>query len=282
MTWQAMQRTEINGVELEIWDRGSGEPVVFVHGGMGDECAAVLVEPALANQFRLIHYHRRGYGNSEAPKTPVSISQQAADCRAVMRHLGVERAHCVGQSYGAVILLQTALDFSDAVYSLALLEPPLPSVLYKSPEFSEMAEKAAALYRSGDKAAAMDTFGREVCGDDYRSLFDRTLAPGYFERWVAEADTELQSDIPALGSWQFTCEDAVRITQPVLNVVGAHTRQYFREVHETLKTWLPHTENVELPDATHCMLQTNPKEAAERLVSFFSRHRLQGNDRPGR
>jgi hypothetical protein len=30
MTWQAMQSTDINGVELEIWDRGSGEPVVFV------------------------------------------------------------------------------------------------------------------------------------------------------------------------------------------------------------------------------------------------------------
>ena len=101
MTWQAMQRTKINGMELEIRDRGSGEPVVFVHGGMGEECAAVLAEPALADRFRLIHYHRRGYGNSEAPKAPVSISQQAADCRAVMRHLGVERAHCVGQSYGA-------------------------------------------------------------------------------------------------------------------------------------------------------------------------------------
>jgi pimeloyl-ACP methyl ester carboxylesterase len=71
MTGQAMQRTTINGVELEIRDRGSWEPVVFVHGGMGDECAAVLVEPALADQFRLIHYHRRGYGNSEAPKAPV-------------------------------------------------------------------------------------------------------------------------------------------------------------------------------------------------------------------
>src|SRR4051812_14227987 len=100
MIWQTMQNAEINGMELEIWDRGSGEPVVFVHGGMGDECAAVLAEPALANRFRLIHYHRRGYGNSEAPKAPVSIPQQAADCRAVMRHLGVERAHCVGQSGG--------------------------------------------------------------------------------------------------------------------------------------------------------------------------------------
>src|SRR6185436_12646724 len=106
MTGPAMQRTKINGVELEIWDRGSGESVVFVHGSMGDECPAVLVEPALADQFRLIHYHRRGYGNSEAPKAPVSISQQAADCKGVMRHLGVERAHCVGQSYGGAILLQ--------------------------------------------------------------------------------------------------------------------------------------------------------------------------------
>ena len=133
MTSQEIRITEINGAELEIWDKGSGEPVLFVHGGMGDECAAVLVEPALANQFRLIHYHRRGFGNSEAPNAPFSIEQQAADCRAVMQHLEIERAHCVGQSYGAVILLQTALDFPDTVYSLALLEPGLPSVLFESP-----------------------------------------------------------------------------------------------------------------------------------------------------
>jgi hypothetical protein len=44
------------------WKSGTedrGEPVVFVHGAMGDECAAVLAEPVLANRFRLIHYHRR-------------------------------------------------------------------------------------------------------------------------------------------------------------------------------------------------------------------------------
>ena len=90
MTWPQMQKAEINGVTLELWDRGSGEPVVFVHGSMGDECAAVLVEPALANQFRVIHYHRRGYGNSEYPEAPVSMRQQAADCRAVMQYLGIE------------------------------------------------------------------------------------------------------------------------------------------------------------------------------------------------
>ena len=278
MTWPQMQKAEINGVTLELLDRGSGEPVVFVHGGMGDECAAVLVEPALANQFRVIHYHRRGYGNSERPEAPVSMRQQAADCRAVMQDLGIERAHCVGQSYGGAILLQMALDFPDAVHSLALLEPALPSVLGNSQAFTEMVGKVVALYSSGDKATALATFGEEVAGADFRAVFDQTLPPGHFERWVADADTIFQSDLPALQQWQFTHEDASRITQPVLNLRGANTKPYFKEIHETVRTWLPHAEHSELADATHAMLQTNPKGAAERLVSFFSRHRWQGND----
>ena len=151
MTWQAMQRTEINGVELEISDSGSGEPVVFIHGAMGDECAAVLIEPALANAFHLIHYHRRGYGNSEAPTAPVSIAQQAADCRAVMQHLSVERAHIAGQSYGGTILLQMALDFPDAVHSLALFEPALPSILGNSQAFSEVMGNVTALMIQGTR-----------------------------------------------------------------------------------------------------------------------------------
>jgi pimeloyl-ACP methyl ester carboxylesterase len=272
MTWPQMQDAEINGVTLELWDRGSGEPVVFVHGSMGDECAAVLVEPALASQFRVIHYHRRGYGNSERPEAPVTMRQQAADCRAVMQYLGVERAHCVGQSYGGAILLQMALDFPDAVHSLALLEPALPSVLGNSQAFTETVGKVVALYSSEDRAGALATFGEEVAGADFRAVFDQTLPPGHFERWVADADTIFQSDLPALQQWQFTHEDAVRITKPVLNLRGANTRPYFKEIHETVRTWLPRAEHSELADATHAILQTNPEGAAERLVSFFSLH----------
>jgi pimeloyl-ACP methyl ester carboxylesterase len=177
MTSHPMELTDINGVELELWDRGSGEPVVFVHGSMGDECAAVLVEPALANRFRVIHYHRRGYRKSERPEAPVSMRQQAADCRAVMQYLGTERAHFVGQSYGGAILLQMARDFPDATHSLALLEPALPSVLGNSQAFTETVGKVVALYSSEDKAGAVATFGEDVAGADFRAVFDQTLPP---------------------------------------------------------------------------------------------------------
>lgn len=274
MNLKTMQLTKINGVSLEIRDQGSGEPIVFVHGGMGDECAAVLNEPVLSDQFRLIDYHRRGWGNSEHFDAPLSIEQMAADCRAVMHHLGVERAHLVGQSYGGLILLQMALDAPEASHTLALLEPGLPSILFNSPEFTKMAADVTPLYESGDKTEALNSFGREVAGDDYRTVFDQTLPPGYFERWVGDADTLFQIDMPALESWTFTRDDAARISQPVLNMTGANTQPYFQEIHETIRSWLPHAENHVLPNATHAMLQMNPLGAAERLVSFFSSHQL--------
>ena len=272
-----MPRIKVNGAEVEIRERGSGQPVVFIHGSMGDECAAVVKERVLADHYRVIDYHRRGWGNSSRAEDVVSISQQAVDCRAVIEHIGVQRAHFVGQSYGGIILLQLALDAPETVQSLALQEPPLPSVLYNSPAFGALAERAGAMYGSGDKAGAIEAFATEMGGDDFRAAFDQTLPPGYFERWVEAADTLFQSEIPSLQGWVFTRDDAARITQPVLNMVGANTRAYFREVHDTIGAWLPRAENLELPDATHAALQTNPRGAAERLAAFFSSHSMEGD-----
>ena len=274
MTLPAMQPTDINGVTLEMRDQGSGEPVVFVHGAMGDECFAVLAEPALTEQYRLIDYHRRGWGNSESLKSPLSIEQQAADCKAVMNQVGVERAHLVGLSYGGVILLQMALDFPEMAHSLALLEPALPGVLMKSPEFGAAFTEATTKYEAGDKAGTTELFGQTVCGEGYRTVFDQTLPSGYFDRWVVDTDTNMQFDSPALLQWSFTREEAARISQPVLNMTGANTTPYFREIYETVRSWLPQAENFVLPNASHCMLQMNPKGAAERLASFFSSHPL--------
>jgi len=58
---------------------------------------------------------------------------------------------------------------------------------------------------------------------------------------------------------RFTREDAARISQPVLNLCGAKTKPYFREIHETVRTWLPHAENSELSNATHACYRRTRK-----------------------
>lgn len=272
MMMPTMQLTEINGVNLELFDSGTGEPVVFIHGGGSHEGHAVIQEPALTDRFRLVYYHRRGNGQSDPTDGPITIEQQAADCCAVLEALGIERAHFVGQSYGGTVLLQYALDYPASVQSMALLEPVLPFVIGEYPDFSGMLDEAGAMYEAGDKEGAMDTFFREVCGDDYRTRFDEHLPHGWFDRLVAETDTIFQDESPALTSWSFSHEDASRVTQPVLAMMGSATRSYLRACHETVVSWIPESEQVVLPGATHAMLETNPRGASVHLADFISRH----------
>src|SRR5437867_5295431 len=108
-----MEQANIDGISLEYETRGSGDPVVFIHGAhMGDTYRPLMAEPALKD-YRFIGYHRRGYAGSGRPDGPLSVSEHAADCLALLRNLDAAPGHVVGHSSGAVIGIQLALDAPD-------------------------------------------------------------------------------------------------------------------------------------------------------------------------
>lgn len=267
------QRARLNHTELAFTTGGGGEPVLFLHPGIvADAFAPLLAEPALADRYRLIHYHRRGYGNSARQATPLSIAEQAADARALLHHLGVARAHVVGHSFGGAIALQLALDAPEAVHSLALLEPILPAALADpaiAQFFMETVGQAFAQYAAGDKAGAIDTWARGAFGSDYRLVLDRVL-PGAFDQAVIDADTLFQVEAPMLQPWHFTAAEAAQIKQPVLSVYH-HDAIWagFARTHELLCTWLPQSESFVLPAATHLLQIMNPSAMAVALDKFF-------------
>src|SRR5688572_20635451 len=124
-----MKRARVDGGELEFEVTGAGEPVLLIHGALIAEAYAPLcAEPALNSRYRLVRIHRRGYGGSGPARAPFSLAEQADDCRALLRHLGIERAHIVGHSSGGVIALRLALDAPEVVHSLVLLEATLLDV----------------------------------------------------------------------------------------------------------------------------------------------------------
>jgi len=266
-----LRLTSIKGINLELLDTGSGDPVVFVHGGMGDECFSVIQEPALQEKFRIIHFHLRGWGKSELGNAPYSVELLTSDTRNVMEHLGVERAHLVGQSSGGNIVLQFALDYPDATQSIAVLEPFIPEAIGGSQELGTAMKEAMERYQSGDKAGALNALYNVLLGSDFHSRFNQTMPSGWFERWVDDSDT-LFYGAPAMASWNFTRDHASRIGQPVLNVTGENTFKPMRQCYELIKGWMPHAENVVLENANHTMFQTNPTGAANVLADFFSRH----------
>jgi pimeloyl-ACP methyl ester carboxylesterase len=269
-----MQQVHLNGVEIAYEVQGTGAPLVLIHGALlADAFAPLLVEPSIANNYRVISHHRRGYGGSSRVNAPFTIGQQAADSRALIRHLGLARVHVAGHSYGAAIALQWALDAPAEVQSLALLEPPLFDAIPSGPTFWEaVAGIRRDLYAQGNKVGTIDAFLTGVVGPDYRQVITRYLPSGALELAVTDLDTYFQVELPALQQWRFTAEEARRLRQPVLAVVGAETAPIFREGHELLKQWLPHAEELVVPQATHGLQFMNPRAVADGLARFFVRH----------
>jgi len=271
-----MNRAQIDGRALEYEVRGAGEPVVLVHGShIADAFAPLLAESVLTERYRLLLYHRRGFAGSTHPDGPLSIAQQATDCRALMQHLGVPCAHVVGHSYGGAIALQLALDAPEVVHSLALLEPPLLTVP-SAPQFLEALGPVLQMYEGGNKIGAVDSFLQAVVGPEYRSVLDRVL-PGAFAQATADADTFFRIELPALEQWSFTQADAGRITQPVLTVLGGDSHTLWpgwREVHQLVQAWLPQAEGFVLEGTTHGLQIIDPKGMAAGLAEIFARHPL--------
>ena len=272
-----MQLAAIDGIELEYEVRGSGEPVALIHWGVSVSWAEpLLAEPVLAERYRLLRYHRAGFGGSSRVEGPISMADHAEHCRLLMRQLGIECAHVVGHSSSALIALQLALDAPDVVQSLALMDAarPAPATETQAAFVREVAAAAIDRYRAGDIGAAVDIWARGVFGPGYRDPLDQGL-PGLFEEIVTCADTFFAQELPAVQQWSFAETDARRIAQPVLAVVGENSAPTFRQRRDLLLAWLPRVEPFDLPGATHLLHIERPHEMAEALSSFFARHPLE-------
>jgi pimeloyl-ACP methyl ester carboxylesterase len=266
-----MERIRVAGGELTGESTGSGEPVLCIHGSiMADTYDCLRGQPALAGH-RLISYRRRGFVDSVAHDGPFSIEQQAADARAVLQHFGVARAHVVGHSYGGCTALQLALDAPEVVHSLGLLEPGVMQVP-AAEGFAADAGAVAELYAAGDVKDAIARFIDLVGGAAAQAALDATLAPGWFDQAVADADTFFQIEFPALGAWTFGPAEAARVTQPCLAVVGSDSSELFQQITGWLEQHLSAVSTFRLPRATHVLQVMNPSDFAEGLGAFLAAH----------
>lgn len=123
----------------------------------------------------------------------MTLGEHAADCRAVLSHAGVPRAHVVGHSFGALVALQLALDSPELVGTLALLEAGL-LVGDSADLYRRGLEQSVARYRDVGARVAVDEFFR-LRWPAYRERLDRVV-PGTFEQALADAATCVKVDLP--------------------------------------------------------------------------------------
>lgn len=273
-----MQSVKVNGVELEYEVTGAGEPVLLVSPVIADGFLPLVAEPALADRYQLIRYHKRGWVGSTHTPAPVSIADHAADAAGLLDHLGLRPVHVAGHSSGAAVAAQLALDHPEYVQTLMLLEPSLISVPSLEAFFTQV-EPALEAYASGDHAGALAIFMSAVSGLEWtrgRALLEETV-PGAVEQAIRDADTFFGIELPALTEWAFGREQAAAIHQPVLSVVGSETQPVWVEVAEFLRAALPQVDECTIDGVGHLLHIQRPEPVARGMADFLGRYPMGGD-----
>lgn len=114
---------ELSGVRLHYIERGSGEPLVLLHGNgsmIQDFESSGLIDLA-AKHYRVIVFDRPGFGHSDRPRNVVwTPDAQAKLIRDALAQLGISNAIILGHSWGASVAVALALKFPALVRGLVL------------------------------------------------------------------------------------------------------------------------------------------------------------------
>ncbi|WP_210530403.1 alpha/beta fold hydrolase [Rubellimicrobium arenae] len=114
---------QVDGVRLHYLERGSGSPLVLLHGNGGmiqDFLSSGLVDEA-AKRHRVIVFDRPGYGYSDRPRGRLWTPDAQADLlAAALRQLGAEPATVLGHSWAGAVAVAMADRHPGLVSALVL------------------------------------------------------------------------------------------------------------------------------------------------------------------
>ena len=274
----AMQRLHLGNEVIEFGDRGAGEPILLVHGGVfSDWFAPVVTSPEL-DRFRVLRIRRAGYVDASPPPAHVTLGDHAAHCAALLTELGIDSAHVCGHSSGALIALELALQRPEVVQTMVLLEPsPVAELVGPICQASlpDVLGPVLAAAAGGDIANAFDLFLRAVGGEHYRATLAAALGPDAYERALRQSAFFFKDEVGAAIEWTFGPDEAARIKQPMLLVMGGETATASAVPPESvglLAGLIPHAESTVLAGATHLMPLEDPGGVARLLAEFVRRH----------
>jgi 3-oxoadipate enol-lactonase len=113
----------VDGTRLRYELTGdSGPVVVFLNGIAMTIGHWKPVMQAMGGGYRFLCHDCRGQTLSDKPAGPYSFDLHAADLAALMDHLGIDKAHVVGTSYGSEVGMAFAADYPERCASLTVID----------------------------------------------------------------------------------------------------------------------------------------------------------------
>ena len=214
---------------LSVFERGSGPPVLLIHGMASDGEALSPVAEGLADGARVIAYDRRGYGGSGAPSPyqATTVEEQAEDAAALLRSLVEGGAVVAGDGFGALVALDVAKRHGALVAGVVASNPPLFMFVPEATErlAEQRAELEEAVRAGGPEAGVEAWLGGRVQGEALARA--RAAHRAFF------------ADYAGLASWPATRRDLRALDVPAVVLTGPWSPPHITAAADALAGLLP-------------------------------------------
>ncbi len=271
-------------------ETGSGSPTVLLDAAAGEpgSLAWAAVMPMVTARTRVVAYDRAGLGASD-PVWPLDLSTQADDLAAVIRATGNGPAIVVGHSWGGLLAQLVALQHSELIAGMVLVDPADEEFLASPREgFQQglaLGQAVLEQYASGELAntilEAFRPFAQQLTDDQQAQAL---ILDAYLWCYAAQSQARM-----VLGEHQLISDALPLIRQtraeqrlpdiPIV-ILSATTdtpkdeREEWTRFHAKLASSVPNGEHIILADTSHAMNQERPAEIAAAINRVLDQHVL--------
>ncbi|MDQ2692328.1 MAG: alpha/beta hydrolase [Chloroflexota bacterium] len=165
-----MEKTNVNDIQLAYERRGTGTPLVLLHGFPLDHNLWDEVVPLLEDTFDLIIPDLRGFGGSTMGAIPDSLDTYASDIAGLLDYLGIQQAAIAGHSMGGYVALAFVGLYPERVRGLGLVAS---QVLADTAERKEGRYKSAADVAENGIGSVVDAMTTKFTPDERLQTYAR-------------------------------------------------------------------------------------------------------------
>lgn len=260
----------VEEIKLHYINKGSGKPIVFLHGGIltGHDFEKV-VEMAAEQGYHAISFDRPGYGHSERPQNEeVTPIVQARLIHGALKQLGIEKPIIIGHSWSGTMVLSYALSYPDEISGIVTLG----AAMYKEGYPAENGDPISTLVTTpiiGDimlNTLLKSPLGTALTENTLKATFSPEPVPsGYreatFAFWLRPSQFKSnREDILAFSPTAAKISNRYKeIKSPMVILVGKDDPFGTKEQAHRLKEAIPHAKLMVLPNVAHMIPQNHPQ-----------------------
>jgi 3-oxoadipate enol-lactonase len=233
----------------------SPETVILHHGNAKSSRLWYAWVPLLARDYRVIRLDARGFGRSSVPSPGYAWSLEgfSTDLRHLMEHLGIDKAHLIGETIGGTIALDFAHRFPDRLRTVTACTSP----------YKFRGVQAYLDYYKIVKEQGVEAWVRQTA--------DRRLEPGasdpaHHEWYAQEMSRTAQHVVLETLAYLATVDLTPilpKITTPALVLVGERSTMNTPDRAQGMAALLPRGRLVEVPGASGYVQHSAPDQCVE-------------------